>query len=104
MKEKSKTSVSIIGGADGPTSIYIAGKTGKKPLKVKIWNYIYKFKRNKAEKQVVAGAHTLEEVVAYARDKYGAIDIDTSQMTVSLSFRNIHGLRCSATERFRRSC
>ena len=27
MKEKSKSEVSIIGGADGPTSIFIAGRT-----------------------------------------------------------------------------
>jgi Na+-transporting methylmalonyl-CoA/oxaloacetate decarboxylase beta subunit len=36
MKEKSKSEVSIIGGADGPTSIFIAGRTRKKPLKVRI--------------------------------------------------------------------
>ena len=29
MKEKSKSEVSIIGGADGPTSIFIAGRTEK---------------------------------------------------------------------------
>ena len=38
MKEKSKSEVSIIGGADGPTSIFIAGRTRKKPLKVRIRN------------------------------------------------------------------
>lgn len=79
MNRKSKTSVSIIGGSDGPTSVYIAGRTGKKTLRARIRNYIYKFRRKKAEKQVVAGTHTLEEVVAYARDKYGAIEVDTSQ-------------------------
>ena len=31
MKEKSKSEVSIIGGADGPTSIFIVGRTQKKP-------------------------------------------------------------------------
>ena len=36
MKEKSKSEVSIIGGADGPTSIFIAGRTRKKPLKKEI--------------------------------------------------------------------
>ena len=35
MIEKSKSGVSIIGGADGPTSIFIAGKIQKKSLKVK---------------------------------------------------------------------
>ena len=36
MKNKRKSSVSIIGGADGPTSIFIAGKSDKRPLKVRI--------------------------------------------------------------------
>ena len=75
MSRKNKTSVSIIGGADGPTSIYIAGRTGKKTLRARIRNYIYKFRRKKAEKQIVAGAHTLEEVVAYAIDTYHAVEV-----------------------------
>ena len=33
MKEKSKSEVSIIGGADGPTSIFIAGRTKSKDTK-----------------------------------------------------------------------
>ena len=41
MKEKSKSEVSIIGGADGPTSIFIAGRTRKKPLKVRIRTVSY---------------------------------------------------------------
>ena len=34
MEQKSKNGVSIIGGADGPTSIFIAGPSEKQPLKV----------------------------------------------------------------------
>ena len=36
MEQKSKNGVSIIGGADGPTSIFIAGPSEKQPLKVRI--------------------------------------------------------------------
>ena len=79
MKEKSKRSVSIIGGADGPTSVFIVGKSGKKPLKMRIKNYIYKCKRKKAEKKIFAGAHSIEEVVVYAKDKYLAVEIGTTQ-------------------------
>ena len=50
MKEKSKSEVSIIGGADGPTSIFIAGRTRKKPLKVRIRNIIYRYRRKIVEK------------------------------------------------------
>ena len=79
MIEKSKSGVSIIGGADGPTSIFIAGKTQKKSLKVKIRNAIYKYKRKRAEKKIVADAHTLNELVQYAMNKYDLIEINVAE-------------------------
>ena len=79
MIEKSKSGVSIIGGADGPTSIFIAGRTQKRPLKVKMQNAIYKHKRKRAEKKIVAGAHTLNELVQYAMNKYDLIEINVAE-------------------------
>lgn len=78
MKAKSKNGVSIIGGADGPTSIFIAGRTRKRPLKVKIRNAIYEFRRKRAEKNVAAGTHTLEEVIRYARNNYALMEINAA--------------------------
>lgn len=46
-KSKNAISISIIGGADGPTSIFIAGPSEKQPLKVRIKNSIYRYKRKK---------------------------------------------------------
>lgn len=66
MKNKRKSFVSIIGGADGPTSIFIAGKSDKRPLKVRIKNAIYKCKRKRVEKRIVANSHTLNE--AFSED------------------------------------
>ena len=79
MIEKSKSGVSIIGGADGPTSIFIAGKTQKKSLKVKIRNAIYKHKRKRAEKKIVADAHTLNELVQYAMNNYDFVEINVAE-------------------------
>lgn len=62
--------IAIIGGADGPTSIFTAG--GKRNLKVRIKNYLYKNKRKKNEKEIVANAHTLEEMLQYAENTYSA--------------------------------
>ena len=42
MKQKSQNAISIIGGADGPTSIFIAGHLKKQPLKIRIKNSIYR--------------------------------------------------------------
>lgn len=77
MKEKS--AISIIGGADGPTSIFVAGKTGKMPLKVRIRNAIYRFRSRRAERKVVAGTHTLDELVQYARNRYNLMEIDATE-------------------------
>lgn len=79
MKEKSSSAVGIIGGADGPTSIFMAGRTGKLPLKIRIKNRIYKRKSKKAQKRIVAGAHTLEEVIAYAGEKYHLTEVTDTQ-------------------------
>lgn len=79
MIEKSKNGVSIIGGADGPTSIFIAGRTQKRPLKVRIRNAIYKHKRKRAEKKVVAGVHTLNELVQYATNKYDLVETNSTE-------------------------
>lgn len=71
MEQKSKNGVSIIGGADGPTSIFIAGPSEKQPLKVRIKNSIYRYTRKKVEKTIVANPHSLSETVQYAKEKYG---------------------------------
>ncbi len=79
MKEKNKSAISIIGGADGPTSIFVAGRTGKMPLKVRIRNAIYRFRSRRAERKVVAGTHTLDELVQYARNRYNLMEIDATE-------------------------
>lgn len=83
MKEASSSAVGIIGGADGPTSVFVAGRTGKLPLKIRIKNHIYKWKSRKAQKSIVAGAHTLEEVVAYADEKYHLTEVTESHRKYS---------------------
>lgn len=79
MKGKRKSGVSIIGGADGPTSIFIAGRAQKRPLKLRIRSILYRFKRKIAEKKVVAGEHTLDELVQYAKNSYNLIETNSSE-------------------------
>lgn len=83
MKRKRAEAVSIIGGADGPTSFFIAGRTEtkKKPLKERIRQCIYRYRRKRAERRICADPHTLEEVVSYAGKKYGAAEIPRTQRT-----------------------
>lgn len=72
---KSAGSVSIIGGADGPTSIFIAGKGNKVKLATRIQNYFRKIKRNRVKKRITANPHTLEEVVQWLKREYGAVEV-----------------------------
>lgn len=75
MKQKSKSAISIIGGADGPTSVFVTGELKEQSLKTRIQNGIYRYKRKKVEKTIVANAHTLAEVVQYAMRNYEVIEI-----------------------------
>lgn len=72
---KSARAVSIIGGADGPTSIFLAGNTGKKSFKEKLRQYRYRKRRARVEAQITANPHTLEEVISYMKDTYGAKEV-----------------------------
>ncbi|MCI8429762.1 MAG: sodium ion-translocating decarboxylase subunit beta [Lachnospiraceae bacterium] len=68
-------SVSIIGGADGPTSIFLAGRTGKRSLKVRIRNRIFQLRRKWIARRIRPNAHTLEEVVRFMKQHYGAREV-----------------------------
>ena len=88
MEQKSKNGVSIIGGADGPTSVFIAGHSKKQPLKLRIKNSIYRYKRKKVEKTIVANPHSLYETVQYAKEKYGLTE------TASVDREYIEQIKC----------
>lgn len=77
--KKGTKSVSIIGGTDGPTSVFIAGRTGKKPLKDWVRNYFYKCKRKRMENKIHAGGHTLKEVVAYANERLTVTEVPVDE-------------------------
>lgn len=53
MKPKSKSAISIIGGADGPTSVFVTGKLKEQSLKTRIQNGIYRYKRKKWKRQLL---------------------------------------------------
>lgn len=67
---KNAKGVAVIGGADGPTSVFIAGKQGKPKLFQRIKNYFYKKKRARIERKITANPHSMEEVIAYIKSRY----------------------------------
>ena len=99
MKEKSSSAISIIGGADGPTSVWIAGKTKEKNLLRRLRNNIrkgrYRKKRDRAladleknmellDKQV----HSLEELRAYIEAEYGAVALQQTDREYQMHLQN----------------
>lgn len=77
--KKRVTSTSVISGADGPTAIFIGGKkTGLLGVKQLIYNAKQKRKRARIEKTIKANAHTFDEVLQYANEKYGAKEVDVN--------------------------
>ena len=80
--EKSYT---VIGGADGPTSIFLAGsfkghkeKNIIKSIKRKILNKKFDIKRKKAAKLIIPNAHTIEQTIQYIKQHYHAVEADYS--------------------------
>ena len=69
----------IIGGADGPTSIFIGDKSKKPPLSQRIRSFFHKRKRHLIEKRIKPGAHSLEEVEEYIKSKYGFVEVDKNE-------------------------
>lgn len=70
MKRKRNSAISVIGGADGATNIFIPGKSKKQSLITRIRNIIHKYKWKRAERRIVANTHILAEVVEHARLNY----------------------------------
>ncbi len=89
--KKSVSSVSIIGGADGPTSIWLAGKRGKgkRTLKQRLQQYWYQKRRKKAEGQIVANPHTIDELITYMTEKYGAKELGSEDRTFIEERKNL---------------
>jgi len=70
-----KAAVSVIGGADGPTSVFLCGSSRKISLKQRLQKYSFNIRKRWIEKHVKAGAHSESEVESYIQDFYGFTEI-----------------------------
>ena len=73
---KEKRAVSVISGADGPTSVFFVKKNSKMTLRQKVERIKYKIKRTYVEKTLTTQSHNLDEVMEYIVNKYGFIELD----------------------------
>lgn len=72
--EKTAGSVSVIGGSDGPTSVFLVGKN-KKTIKQRIQKRIFEMRKKLHSKRIKPGTHTMDEVICYTKEKYGFEEI-----------------------------
>lgn len=77
---KEAASISIIGGEDGPTAVFLAGRIGDKGKDRKAERRRRKRERalKRAARKMVPGTHTLEQVEEYIRSKYETEDCSAS--------------------------
>lgn len=76
---RSVKSILVIGGADGPTSVFVAGKSNNLSVLGRIKRTWRKKKRLNIEKKIVAVSHTLDEVVRYMKQQYHAGEIPSGE-------------------------
>ncbi len=81
-----KSGISIIGGADGPTSVYIAGR--KLSFKNRIRRILNRYKRKIVSSRIKPSSHTLKEVILLIKEKYGATEV-SKQDAEYIEHRNI---------------
>lgn len=89
--EKSAGSVSIIGGSDGPTSVFLLGG-GKKTLKQRVHKTVFNLRKKWHALWIKPCGHTMEEVVAYIKENYGFVELTADSREYQSEYR---GMRAS---------
>ncbi|NBH83386.1 hypothetical protein D7X88_11365 [bacterium C-53] len=77
--------VSVIGGADGPTSVFLIGpgkeKNIFKRMKMEYGNWKYRRRRQAVEKTIKPGMHTVGDTILYIKKQYGAVEAGKADRT-----------------------
>lgn len=86
--EKRANNVSVIGGADGPTSVFVVGRNSKLPLKQRMQRFRYKIKRFYVEKTLKPEYHSLDEVMEYVKG-LGFVELDKDSYKVKVEYQEM---------------
>lgn len=73
--EKTSGSISIIGGSDGPTSVFIDG-VKKKTVRQRVHKQWFLLRKKWYSLRIKPNAHTMNEVIAYIKEKYGFTELE----------------------------
>ena len=90
MSRKRVSATTIIGGSDGPTSIFLVGnKGGKLSLRQKFERECFEVRKKRVEKSIKADAHTMDEVSEYIVNELGYIEVDKSEFRYKEEYREM---------------
>ena len=86
---KGNSAVSVIGGADGPTSVFVVKKNSKLILRQKVESIKNKIKRTYVEKTIKPQSHNLDEVIEYIVNEYGFIELDKNSVEIKEEYNQM---------------
>ncbi len=75
---KNSSAASVIGGADGPTSVFFLKRDKKLTLRQKFERWKNSIKKAHIEKTLKPDSHTLDEVMEYIVNKHGFTKLDNA--------------------------
>lgn len=76
----SEKNITMIGKADGPTSVFLIKKNSKLTLRQKLQKAKYRIKRAYVEYTMKAGSHSLDEVMDYMVNVHGFVELDKDKV------------------------
>ncbi len=89
MNKKAVSQVSIIGGADGPTSVFILGQNKSRLLfRQKLHKMLYDIRKRYIMRGIKANPHSLDEVTDYIKSK-GYKELDEDTMEYKIEYRQM---------------
>lgn len=88
----SKENITIIGGSDGPTSVFIADSNHKQTIKQRLYKKRFELRKKWYALLIKPNPHTIEEVAEYIREKYDFIEVSKNSKKYQ---RLYHELRSS---------
>lgn len=65
----------MIGGEDGPTSVFVLSKPKKLTLKQRIQKKRYSIRKKRIEKHIGTENHSITEVCEYIQNRYGFVEV-----------------------------
>lgn len=87
--EKTSESIGIIGGSDGPTSVFVAKGQEKKTFKQKVQKFLYEERKKRVIRGIKPGTHTMQEVVKLLKERYGFSEVSKEEWEYIENYKNM---------------